>query len=234
MLHATFFFLSVLELCSAFQRTSFFGGRRSVSVGRQSTSSLQAAVDYDTVAEVGFRIKVDKPMGVIFGENPEPYFGLSVDDVSEGLNGGMAGIRQGDQLLSVGKEVVLGKDFDTVMSMLQGGPQTLELTMYRGTISTLYTILGNKLGEDAVFGEDDDGEEPIIMDENYESPVKVEVREKKKLTPGDFFKAAKKVAEMLTEDDSPKPEGEKKKSGGFFGIGAESVQLDGEDAKGYK
>ena len=231
---ATVFALSVLQLCAAFQGSHSFVARRPRVV--PTTSSLNA-VDYDTVAEVGFRIQVQKPVGVIFGENPEPYFGLSIDDVSEGLNGGMAGLRMGDQLLAVGDEVVVGKDFDSVMSILQEGPQTLELVMYRGTISTLYTILGNKLGDDVLVRDEDDdeGEEPIIMDENYESPVVIEVKEKKKLGPGDFLKAAQKIASTLMEDDSPKPApGEKKKSGGFFGIGAESVQLDGEDAKGYK
>jgi len=48
-----------------------------------------AAMSYDEMLQRvdHFEITVPKPMGVIFGENPEPYLGLVVDDVSEGMNG---------------------------------------------------------------------------------------------------------------------------------------------------
>merc|ERR1719162_982883 len=55
-----------------------------------------------------YEVEVPKPMGVVFGENPDPYFGLVVDDVSEGMNGGIAGLRVGDQLLAVNEKVVAG------------------------------------------------------------------------------------------------------------------------------
>mmetsp|Transcript_35428 Transcript_35428/g.85741 ORF Transcript_35428/g.85741 Transcript_35428/m.85741 type:complete len:91 (+) Transcript_35428:963-1235(+) len=89
------------------------------------------------------------------------------------------------------------------------------------------------------------------MDENYESPVQIDVSkyEDKPLTAGDFVKAIGKlgsiVAETLTDDgnDDDSNEGpssggsgsedkkEKKKKRGFFGIGGETIQLDGKDAK---
>ena len=145
-------------------------------------------------------------------------------------------MRIGDQLLAVNGEVVVGKDFDTVMGTLQSAPARLDLVLYRGTVSSLFTILSNREGDD--FIDEDDGSEEVIMDENYESPVVIEVKEKKPLTPGDFFKAMKKVGEMLTEDSQPAggdaAEKPKKKNTGFFGIGGESIQLEGDDANTLK
>ena len=78
------------------------------------------------------------------------------------------------------------------------------------------------------------------MDEDYESPVKVEVKEQKPWTAGEVFSVMGKLGKALLEDDAPppqevteQPEGEapkKKGGGGFFGIGAEAIQLDGDDA----
>jgi hypothetical protein len=181
-----------------------------------------------------YSVRVPKPLGVIFGENEEPYFGLVVDDVAEGYNGGKAGLRVGDQLLAVDGIVVVGKDFDSAMDLLQQGSGSLELTLYRGPVRQLFTILGNRLEEgESIQEEDDEDSEPVIMDENYESPVRVEVKEEKPLTPGDFFKAIGKVGSMVAETLKEDTSAPKKKSG-FFGIGAESIQLDGSDAKGYK
>ena len=187
-----------------------------------------------------YSVSVPKPLGVIFGENDEPYFGLVVDDVAEGYNGGKAGLRVGDQLLAVNGIVVVGKDFGSVMETLQNESGNLELTLHRGPVRQLFTILGNQLEDGESIYEDDDEEdsEVVVMDENYESPVRVEVKEEKPLTPGDFFKAIGKVgsmvAETLTEDTSGADPATPKKKTGFFGIGAESIQLDGTDAKGYR
>lgn len=183
--------------------------------------------------------KCPKPLGIVFGENKDPYYGLVVDDVAEGQNGGRAGLRLGDQLMAVNGQVVVGKNFDSVMTILQNAEGTLDLVMYRGPVASMYTILSNQMGDDEFLDddEDDEGEEAIVMDENYESPVKIEVKERKPLTPGDFFKAAAKVGKMLMEDDSdapPEVKKEKKKKQGFFGIGAEAIQLDGDDANTLK
>lgn len=192
-----------------------------------------------------FEITVPKPMGVIFGENPEPYLGLVVDDVSEGMNGGRAGVRAGDQLLAINEQIVIGKDFDFTMDKLQEQPGKLNLILYRGPVTQLFTVLSNQLEDgQSMYDEDDYGDEesePVIMDENYESPVRVEIKEQKPLTPGDFVKAFGKLGSMLGETltSSPEPQDPDappapKKKTGFFGIGAESVQLDGVDAQGYR
>lgn len=215
-----------------------------------SSSSLSmAAMSYeDMLARVDhYEVIVPKPMGVVFGENPEPYLGLVVDDVSEGLNGGRAGLRQGDQLLAVNEEIVIGKDFDTVMGKLQEQPGKLNLILYRGPVAQVLTVLSNQLDEDqSLYEEDDYGEdsEAVIMDENYESPVVIEVKEQKPLTAGDFVKAFGKLgsmaAETLTSLPDPSPDqgsdapAQPKKKTGFFGFGAEAVQLDGEEAQGYR
>jgi membrane-associated protease RseP (regulator of RpoE activity) len=227
-----------------------------------SSTCLQAAL---TLEQIQLRIdcydvSVQKPLGVIFGENPEPYLGLVVDDISEGMNGGKAGLRKGDQLVGVNGKVVLGFDFDSSMSKMTDdvvGP-VLDLTLYRGPVRQLYTILGNQLEEGQTItsdyddddeDNDDDDSEVIIMDENYESPVQIDMSkyEDKPLTAGDFVKAIGKLGSMLAEtatsgatDNEPTSEDDlnetraKKKKTGFFGFGGESIQLEGDDAKGYK
>jgi hypothetical protein len=202
------------------------------------------ALTYDQVASrvVSYSVVVPKPLGIIFGENPEPYFGLVVDDISEGMNGSKAGLRVGDQLLAVNGQVVVGKSFESVMDMLQQDLAVLDLLLYRGPVRQLFTVLGNQLQEgESIQEEDDDdnnedGSMPIVMDENYESPVRIEVKEEKQLTPGDFIKAFGKLGSMMAESLKPdeRSDSAPKKSIGFFGIGAESIQLDGVDAKGYK
>jgi PDZ domain len=203
---------------------------------------LSMALTYDQVVSrvVSYDVAVPKPLGIIFGENPEPYFGLVVDDVSEGMNGGKAGLRVGDQLLAINGQVVVGKDFDTVMSLLQQESTVLDLVLYRGPVRQLFTILGNQLQEGESIQDDDEDEddesEVIIMDENYESPVRIEVKEEKPLTPGDVVKAFGKLGSMMAESlkGDNTPSSAPKKKSGFFGIGAESIQLDGDEAKGYK
>jgi hypothetical protein len=229
--------LSLLLLVSGLQQ---FGSafqvapHNSLSAMRSSTKLLMA-VSYDDVAGVGYGVSVQKPLAVVFGENPDPYFGMGVDDVSEGLNGGVAGLRVGDQLLAVNGEVVVGKDFDSIMRFLQDAPTSLDLVMYRGPVRTLYTILSNRMDEGESVREDDDkGDEPVIMDENYESPVRIEVKERKPLGVGDVFKAMGKLGKMLVDDNGETKSVETKKKSGFFGMGGESIQLDGNDATGLK
>jgi len=216
-----------------------------------STSLSMAVLGYEDYLDrvVSYEVTVPKPIGVVFGENPDPYFGLSVDDVSEGMNGGIAGLRVGDQLLAVNEKVVVGKNFDDVMGLLQNEPKNLDLLLYRGPARQLFTVLYNQLeeGESIYDDEDvyeDEGSEPVIMDESYESPVRIEVKEQKPLTPGDFVKAFGKLGSMMAEtltspaepkdsNDTPSSSQPKKKTG-FFGIGGEAVQLDSEEARGYR
>jgi len=209
-----------------------------------------AAIGYEQLLDrvVSYEVTVPKPIGVVFGENPAPYLGLSVDDVSEGMNGGIAGLRIGDQLLAVNEKVVVGKDFDTVMNLLQNEPKNLDLLLYRGPARQLFTVLFNQLEEgESIYDDDDDYEdedsEPVIMDESYESPVRIEVKEQKPLTPGDFVKAFGKLGSMMAETltsepkdsiDTPASSSQPKKKTGFFGIGGEAVQLDAEEARGYR
>ena len=227
-------------------RTSYSSTTSSLSMAAMSYDELISRVDC-------YEVTVPKPLGVVFGENPDPYYGLVVDDVSEGMNGGRAGFRVGDQLLAVNEQVVVGKEFDNVMGILQEDSNALNVIMYRGPVRQLYTVLSNQLDEgQSIFDDEDDYDEndidsqPVIMDENYESPVRVEVKEQKPLTPGDFVKAFGKLGSMLgdtltsdpnegnsdaTAASTPPPP---KKKTGFFGFGTEAVQLSGEDAKGYR
>merc|ERR1719203_1506259 len=207
-----------------------------------------AAVGYDELlARVDhYAVEVAKPMGVIFGENPAPFRGLVVDDVGEGLNGGRAGLRVGDQLLAVGERVVVGREFGSVMDRLQDGPSTLSLVMYRGPVEQLFAVLDDQLDEDEVLyddGDDDGGDldaQPVVMDDNYEAPLLVDVEEEE--APLDYAMGFRKLGGMVletltgpvdgaTDSDAPPPP---KKKTGFFGIGGETVQLEGGEADGTR
>lgn len=207
-------------------------------------SAIQMSFDELVTLVDHYEVAIPKPLGVVFGENPDPFFGLVVDDVAEGLNGGKAGLRVGDQLMAVNENVVVGNEFDDVMGLLQNEPTTLRLVMYRGPVTQLFTVISNQFeeGESMYDDEDDEEEEEVIMDENYESPVRIEVKEEKPLTAGDVFKAVGKLGSMFAETmaadpnegndtSSPPPP---KKNTGFFGMGGDTVQLDGNEARGYR
>lgn len=192
------------------------------------------------VEDIGFYVDVTKPLGVVFGENPEPYFGLVVDDLEFGSNGAKAGLRVGDNLVSIDGKLVIGQDFDSVMELLRNAEGTFELQLYRGTARMLYDSM-----PDNTLDESSDDSEEIIMDETYEAPtIDLSQYEKKPLTAEGvlraFTKIGKNLGELLTEDDSvvqsqTKEKTEEKKGGGIFGIfSQETIQLEGEESRGYR
>lgn len=192
--------------------------------------------------EIGFYADVTKPLGVVFGENPEPYFGLVVDDLELGSNGAKSGLRVGDNLVSINGNIVIGKDFDSVMELLREAEGSIELQLYRGTARMLYDSMPeNTL--DQVF--DSNESEEVIMDESYEAPtIDMSKYKKQPLTPEGVLRAFKKIGqnlgEALTEDKAveeiAKEETTEKKKGGFFGgmFSQETVQLEDEEARGYR
>jgi hypothetical protein len=205
---------------------------------RQQTNSQTArsAVTYDDIQEIGYPASVARPLGVIFGENPEPYGGLVVDDVALGLNGGAAGLKIGDQLLSINGNVVIGSDFESTMDVLRDA-ETLDLMLFRGPAKLLYQVLQNQDTQPEEEEEEEDDDEGTMFDDDYESPVRVPIDDEAEedygpLTPGDVMNAFKKVTSGL--GDSVEKDGTKKK--GFFSsmFSDETVQLDGDDANTMK
>jgi hypothetical protein len=205
--------------------------------GFQSTRNsalAMARVSLEKMQDVGFTTSIQKPLGVVFSDNEDPYLGLVVDSVEPEMNGAAAGIKVGDQLIAVNGEAVVGESFEFVMNFLRDSSGTLDLQFYRGTVRTLYTILDNL---DAFQDEDD--EEEVVMDENYETSVYVEVKEEKPLSAGDVFNALKNIGNALMEKDeetyNPSAEGAKEKKGLFGGMfSQETIQLEGDDATGLK
>lgn len=206
-----------------------------------SIVTSRQAIPYENLSEIGFSTSVQKPLGVIFGENKAPLLGLVVDDVEPGLNGGAAGLREGDQLLAVNGVSTVGEDFDSVMSLLRDSPDPMELLIFRGSASDLYGIIDILVSK---YVEEEDDEE-IVMDENYESPVVIEVSEEEEepITVGEVFGALTKLgSKMITEatekktDENVNQGGEKKGGlfGGLFGGGGETIQLEGDDATSLK
>ena len=239
LMHVLLKFISLASLASAFCPSP--RSTSSSSFGYIVNSLVLEAVSYDDISDIGFDVSVAKPLGVVFGENLDPYNGLVVDDIELGKNAGIAGLRVGDQLVSINEQVVVGKSFETVMTMLKEGPPVLDLQMYRGGVRSLYVILQNRAGDMTSDDEDDEGEEAVIMDENYVSPVVIDVSQydDSPLSVGDFVNAFKNLSKKLTasDEDAPpaptKQQGETKKSGGIFGMfQQETIQLDGDDATG--
>ena len=74
-----------------------------------------ARAKYESLSAVGYKVCVEKPLGVIFSDNPEPYLGLVVEEIDPDMNGSKAGLKVGDQLIAVNGESVEGEDFEFVM-----------------------------------------------------------------------------------------------------------------------
>lgn len=222
------------------QGSSAFTSVPSSAVRTTSASTSTTAVfaiPIDDIEDIGYYTMVKKPLGVVFGENPQPYSGLRVDDV-EGAEGGSAGLlRVGDQLLAIDGEVTIGTSFDSCMAYLTASPSSMELLMYRGSVRDLYTILNNRNIED---DEADTDNVAVVMDENYESPVRIEVKEDKGINLGRVFTRltggdpdSKPAAADTSDTSAAAPKKEKKKGGGgLFGMFGESIQLEGEDGTG--
>lgn len=184
------------------------------------------AVPYEFVSGIGYQVAVEKPLGVVFGENGEPFGGLRVDDLDPEANGAKAGLKVGDQLLAVNEQSVVGDSFEIAMDSLRDAPSQLSLDLYRGNVQMLYTTLSNQPG----FNEQLEAEsEEVVMDESYESPVVVAIDDDEEpLTAGDFFKGLQKIGSSAFKG------GEGEKKGGFFGgmFSGETIQLEGDDATG--
>jgi hypothetical protein len=220
------------------------------------TTTARTVVPYQTIADdFGYTVQVERPLGVVFGENTAPYYGLVVDDVEPERNGEAAGLAVGDQLLAVNGVVVIGRELDAVLPLLTTSTtNTLQLQLYRGTIKRVYVLLRELNAFDPA---DDDGNESnesdrIVMDESYESPVKVDVsayqqQEEDPITVGDIFKVFQKVLvggttkptgdDKKTTDDTPSattPQTKKGMLATFFPPAGETIQLDGDDARSLK
>ena len=193
---------------------------------------LEAIVSYKQIQRIGYYKEVNKPLGIVFGENDPPFNGLTILEVMEGGNGEAAGMQVGHQLLSVNGKSVVGDDFDTAMDLLREGKDPLDIQLYEGTVRQLFTILKNVESDDDDEDEEE-YEEPIVMDENYVSPVVVpDDDEEEPLSAGEIFGALKNMgSKMLEKQPEKENTNTKKKGGGLFGMfQQESIQLDGDDA----
>jgi hypothetical protein len=186
----------------------------------------------EDIEDIGYAVRVKKPIGVVFGENSAPYDGLRVDEIEDGSEGERVGIQYGDQLLAVNGDICIGDDFDTAMGLLRNAPKDMELLMYKGPAKNLYKILTNRNVQLDAREED-----MPVMDENYESPVKVDVSQQKEFSLGKAFSRLAGGGDETSSAEEKKQSvgaGNKKKSGGgLFGIfNQETIQLEGEEASG--
>jgi PDZ domain len=192
-------------------------------------------VDLDTVSDIGYIVTIEKPVGVVFGENRAPFKGLSIDNVESESNGDKAGLKVGDQLMAVNNKSVIGYDFDRALSLIKDAPSPVELQLYRGTIKSLFTIVVNRRSDDynPDAEEEDEFEEEgvvsdddIVFDENYESPVIMSAEDFGDDTisiSGVATDAAKSIGNIFSPQTI----------GGFFGkmFPQETIQLEDKDGK---
>ena len=228
---------STITSCSAFgiQQQSL----QRQNIARQQTRSTRlfgvGIVDLDTVSDIGYDVSIEKPIGVVFGENRAPFKGLSIDNVESDSNGDIAGLKVGDQLMAVNNKSVIGYDFDRALSLIKGSSSPVELKLYRGTIKSLFTIVVNRRSDDynPDAEEEDDYEEEgdvsdddMVFDESYESPVIMSAEDFGDDTisiSGVATEAAKSIGNIF----SPQ------KIGGFIGkmFPQETIQLEDKDGK---
>lgn len=128
-------------------------------------------IDLETISDVGYQATVEKPMGVVFGENRAPFNGLCIDTLEDGSNAAAAGLKVGDQLLAVNGQSVIGVDFDDAMDVLRSAESPLELRLYKGLVSSLFSIVMNRRGDDADDDSEEDDADEVVFDESYETPV---------------------------------------------------------------
>jgi hypothetical protein len=192
-------------------------------------------VDLNTISDIGYVVMVEKPIGVVFGENRAPFKGLSIDSVESGSNGDITGLKVGDQLMAVNNKSVIGYDFDRALSLIKDAPSPVELQLYRGTIKSLFTIVINRRSDDydPDSEQEDDYEEEgvvsddeIVFDEDYESPVVMSAEDFGDDTIS-ISGAAASAAESIGNIFSPQS------IGGFFGkmFPQETIQLEDKDGK---
>lgn len=205
-----------------------------------SSSTICNLMSADTLATIGYAVTVNKPMGVVFGENRPPFFGLVIDEIIEDGNGANAGLRVGDQLLTVEGKPVVGRDFDTVMTLLREGGDPLELDLYRGSAKQMYTIMMNLREEEGANDDEDEesDDDEIIMDENYESPVTIDMSQYENeqslsVSASNVMKNLGKMFSNKNDDDDDQNNNNKPKKKGMFDsmFSKDTIQLDFEDGK---
>jgi hypothetical protein len=194
-------------------------------------------VNLNTISDIGYIVSVEKPIGVVFGENRIPFLGLSVDNVENDSHGDIAGLKIGDQLIAINNKSVVGYEFDKAISLIKDASSPVELQLYRGTVKSLYTIVMNRRGSDENddtneidnddFDEESDvTDDDIVFDENYESPVIMSVDEFEDDTIS-VSQVANDAVKNIGNALSPKT------IGGFFGkmFTQETIQLEDKDGK---
>ena len=218
--------------------------RRTITFFPSPSTCSSLCATFEDIEGLGYTIEVEKPLGVIFSENSAPYLGLEVNDVEFGLNGAKAGIRVGQQLLAVNRKVVVGGEFDSIMDNMINSPNPMELTLFEGSVKELYFAIS----DDVDLGDEDaNDDEEVVMDENYETPVVIDVEPGDEDLPdydlglaikglGVLGSRAMEMAKDTVKESLAKKEeegGEKKKSGGFFGsiFNQKTIQLEDGDGK---
>lgn len=213
---------------------------------RISASNIicNSLVSAEALGTIGYTVTVNKPMGVVFGENRAPFFGLVVDDIELAGNGAKAGLRIGDQLLTVDGKPVVGRDFDNIMKLLRESPDPLVLDLYRGTAQQMYTVMMNlrndnvdlSLVDDREMEEEALDDDEIIMDENYESPVQIDISQfdQEQSLSESANNIMKNLGKIFSSNDNDDNNQEPPKNQrGLFGsmFSKETIQLDFNDGK---
>lgn len=120
-------------LCCLFSLTSAFLPSSFLTPPTRLSSSLARQVAGDDTYEV----TLAKPMGIVLEENDPRIKGVCVKSLSEGGIAATSGkINDGDQLIKVADESVVGLDFQSVLDKVGSAPEDgVKLEFFRGDIA---------------------------------------------------------------------------------------------------
>lgn len=101
-----------------------------------SSSSSSSSVSMNAAGDDTYEVTLPKPMGIVLEENDPRIKGVCVKSLSDGGVAATSGeINNGDQLIKVGGESVIGLDFQSVLDKVGMAPEDgVKLEFFRGDI----------------------------------------------------------------------------------------------------
>jgi len=103
--------------------------------GNTETPSVDVTDEHNYVV-----VQLPRPMGIVFSSNAPPTKGVCIQSFdADGAAAVHGRLREGDQVVAVGRVCVLGHDVDLVIDGVVADPSTLvTLTVFRGKAQDLY------------------------------------------------------------------------------------------------
>mmetsp|Transcript_12459 Transcript_12459/g.15607 ORF Transcript_12459/g.15607 Transcript_12459/m.15607 type:complete len:223 (+) Transcript_12459:170-838(+) len=113
--------------------------------GTEKTESRITSNFVDSMSEANYiKVKLSKPMGIVFEENDDDFGGIFVLSLKEGGIAEKDGqLKPGDQLVAVDSTKVSGESFDTALgTIIENENESISLVVFRGAADQLYGPTG--------------------------------------------------------------------------------------------